>query len=133
MLSVIAQRSLLAGFLAAGSPAVFALRSFEYVRNIEELRERNFSKPKFFIHLHPIIVVLEYLAAAASAGNIAELCYRLGGQAITATLTSKEYTFSFGPSLVSSFMGLEPLRFIIERRSQLSEVMMRMITFIGVV
>jgi hypothetical protein len=86
MLSVIARRLLLAGFLAAGSPAVFALRSFEYARTIEDLHERNFSKPAFFIRLNPIIVVLEYLAATASIGNIAELCYRLGGQVISATL-----------------------------------------------
>lgn len=110
MLSVIARRRLLlAGVLAAGSPAVFPLRSFEYVRAIEDLRERRFSKPAFFIRLDPIIVVLEYLLAAASVGNIGELCYRLGGQVITATLAGREYMFflwAFLGFVIHGFGGL---------------------------
>ncbi|KAH9203793.1 hypothetical protein DL95DRAFT_320704, partial [Leptodontidium sp. 2 PMI_412] len=66
---------------------------FEYARTVKDLHKRNFSKPAFFIRLDPIIIVLEYLAAAASIGNIAELCYRLGGQVISATFTGSEYTF----------------------------------------
>lgn len=100
MLSVIARKSLLAGFLAAGSPAVFAFRSFEYARTIEELHERNFSKPALFIRLDPIIVVLEYLAAAVSIGNIVELCYRLGGHVLTTIFVGREYTF-----FVWAFLG----------------------------
>ncbi|KAF2174724.1 hypothetical protein K469DRAFT_704846 [Zopfia rhizophila CBS 207.26] len=101
MLSVIAGRPLLAGLLAAGSPAVFALRSFEYARTIEDLHERNFLKPAFFIRLDPVIVILEYLAAAASIGNIVELCYRLGGQVLTAIFTDDQYHF-----FLWAFLGL---------------------------
>jgi hypothetical protein len=109
MLSVIARRPFLAGVLAAGSPAVFALRSFEYVRAIEDLHELNFSKPAFFIRLDPIILVLEYLLAAASVGNIVELCYRLEGHVITATFTDKRYTFflwAFLGFVIHGFGGL---------------------------
>jgi hypothetical protein len=100
MLSVIVRRPLLAGLLAAGSPAVFTVRSFEYARTIEDLHQRNFLKPEIFTHLDPIIIILEYLAVAASIANLAELCYRLGGRVITALFAGSQYYFSFGHSLV---------------------------------
>ena len=114
MLSVIAQRPLLAGLLAAGSPAVFTLRSFEYARAIEDLHERNFLKPAIFARIDPIIIILENLAVAASIGNIAELCYRLGGRVVTAVFTGCEFFFTSGPSLVWLSMDLEHLRFTLE-------------------
>ncbi|KAF1810847.1 hypothetical protein P152DRAFT_460138 [Eremomyces bilateralis CBS 781.70] len=90
MLSVFAKRPLLSALLAAGSPAVFPLRSFEYTRTIEDLLERDFQKPAIFNDLDPVILVLEYLLAAASVGNIGELCYRLGGRVLSAIFTGDE-------------------------------------------
>lgn len=100
ILSVIGQRSLLAGLLAAASPAVFASRSFEYVRSLEDLHKHNFPKPAFFTRLDPLILVLEYLLAAASLGNIVELCYRLGAQALTIVTPRLKWTF-----LLWAFLG----------------------------
>jgi hypothetical protein len=101
LLSVIAKRPLLAGLLAAGSPAIFTLRSLEYTRTIKNLQEHNFPEPEFFTRLDPIIIVLEYLAAIASMGNIAELCYRLGGHVLTAIFTGGKYHY-----FLWAFLGL---------------------------
>ena len=93
ILSIVARRPVLAGLLAAGSPGVFVVRSLEYVSTLKDLHKRNFSKPAFFIRLEPVIIVLEYLLAAASVGNIVELCYRLGGSVLTTTDTGFKFNF----------------------------------------
>jgi hypothetical protein len=93
MLFIIAKRPILATLLAAGSPAVFPVRSFEYRRTIEDLLERDFRKPKISTNLDRFILVLEYLLAAASVVNIGELCYQLGGRVLNAIFPGQEQQY----------------------------------------
>lgn len=91
MLAVVARRPLLALFLAAGSPAVFAFRSLEYTKAIEDLHERHLDSSSFLLLADKVVTILEYFLAAASIANVGELAYRLGAQVVFTVTPTSEY------------------------------------------
>lgn len=80
MLSIFARRSILAFLLAAGSPAVFPMRPFEY-RNVvktEQDRTGRFHPPFVGPKKQLLIVLIEYILAGMAVTNVATLGYELG-------------------------------------------------------
>ncbi|KAH8648505.1 hypothetical protein BX600DRAFT_442794 [Xylariales sp. PMI_506] len=101
LLAVVGRRPLLALALAAGSPAVFSIRSFEYIKSIEELQEHYMHRPGFLRRLDPAMSVVELALALLSVANIGELAWQLGATVIFTALPDKEYVV-----LLWAFLGL---------------------------
>ncbi|ERF73914.1 hypothetical protein EPUS_05926 [Endocarpon pusillum Z07020] len=123
MLAIVARRPLLALFLAAGSPSVFAFRSFEYTKAIEDLPERHIDRPRFLLRAHKVVAILQYLLAAASIANVGELAYRLGALVIVTITPSKEYIVALWAFLgmIIHVLGVLTLRLRIEMTSKTTE------------
>jgi hypothetical protein len=77
--------------LAAGSPAVFVYRSFEYTRAIGDLHERHMERPTFWLRADTAIMLLEFIIAAASIANVAEFAWQLAAEAIFSLLPNTPY------------------------------------------
>jgi len=84
MLFDLSRRPLLAVLLAAGSPAVFPLRSFEHRDPLAILREREgrIRPPLLPGYVEAIIMVLEYLFALAAISNVVSISWELGRRVI---------------------------------------------------
>jgi hypothetical protein len=90
-LAIVGRRPILSFILAMGSPAVFAIRSFEYVKGVEDLRKRPLHRSGFARALDVLNTVAAYVLALASVANIAELSWELGARVIFTTLADIEY------------------------------------------
>jgi hypothetical protein len=84
LLFVIGRRPFLALCIAAGSPAVFPMRSFDNKDPIGLLKdhEGRLRSPPLSYARAPIIVALEYLVVIAAIANIATLSKELGVQVV---------------------------------------------------
>jgi hypothetical protein len=84
LLFVIGRRPFLALCIAAGSPAVFPMRAFEYKDPIGLLKDREgrIRPPPFNLVRAPIVMALEYLVVIAAVANIATLSKELGVQVV---------------------------------------------------
>lgn len=99
------RRPLLAGLLAAGTPAVAPMRMFDYDDPIE-LMSRS-SPPPLSVGLlgcnmktmAALVLVAEYLVAAAAVANLAHLSYLLSIQAVCSFSSET----AFHPALWASF------------------------------
>ena len=82
LLFIIARRPLLALCLAAGSPAVFPIRSFDYRDPIGALKEREgrLHPPKIPSGGDAVVMIVEYVVVFAAIANVAMLSYQLGIQ-----------------------------------------------------
>jgi len=84
MLFDLSRRPFLAVLLAAGSPAVFPLRSFEHRDPLAILRERDgrLRPPVLPGYIEGIIMALEYLFALAAIANVVSISWELGRRVI---------------------------------------------------
>jgi hypothetical protein len=84
MLFVIARRPVLAVLLAAGSPAVFATRSFEVTDPLRLLKDRESRSrlPNLSSRIEITVMITEYVFALAAIANIITLGYELGVQVV---------------------------------------------------
>jgi len=84
MLFDLSRRPLLAILLAAGSPAVFPLRSFEHRDPLAILREREgrLRPPILPSYIEWLIMIFEYVLALAAISNVVSISWELGRRAI---------------------------------------------------
>lgn len=84
LLFVVDRRPILALFIAAGSPAVFPMRSFDFKDPVGLLKDREgrLRPPPFSYAWTSITTVLEYLLVLTAIANIAFLSRQLGVQVV---------------------------------------------------
>jgi hypothetical protein len=93
MFFITARRPLLGFLLAAGSPAVFSLRTFQYRSPTDALKEHS-GVARFPTHnpvVDTLITVVEYVMALGAITNVALLSYDLGVKSFAAYSLNSEY------------------------------------------
>ncbi|KAI9700138.1 MAG: hypothetical protein M1820_006920 [Bogoriella megaspora] len=87
LISLVAERPLLALLLAAGSPAIAPLRPFEYPEPNELMKPQHqgaagYEFPRYKRKGKIAIVAIEYTVAVAAVANVAAISYDIGVKAI---------------------------------------------------
>jgi hypothetical protein len=104
LLFVIAKRPIFAIILAAGSPAMFPLRTFEHSDPLKLLKDREGVKrvPGFLTRNYNsiyFVYIVQYLIALAAVANIGHLSFIIGTQSILTFSPETTYHFFLWASL----------------------------------
>jgi hypothetical protein len=118
LLFVIGRRPFLALCIAAGSPAVFAMRSFDYKDPIGLLKDREgrLRPPPLNYARVPIVVALEYLVVIAAIANIVTLSNELGVQVVCSFAPQLTYLALLWVFLILIIHGLGSISLLLRTR-----------------
>ncbi|KAK1623591.1 hypothetical protein BDP81DRAFT_331787 [Colletotrichum phormii] len=140
-LCVIGQRPLIALLVAAGSPAIHPIRSFEYMNPMKLVKSRRYRlrTKRSSVPLRRVALAIEFLAAIAAIINTYTLCNQLGVMVVSMLapqLTYLEFLWSIigissHVSAAASVWARTRITRGMTRREYIKQVLLRQFTPIG--